>query len=90
MEGISETRVYEVEREIDQHTWQFVGNVEITNYAIVQSLVDRADQDDWPDGEYRLLHWDKDFASGSFFLVTLRSETKRRGELHKAPSEAAA
>lgn len=90
MQGISETRVYEVERRNEANAWVFVGNLEITNYAIVNSLVERADRDDWPDGEYRLLHWDNDFASGSFFRVTLRSETKRRGELQKAPAPAEA
>lgn len=86
MGDVSETRVYEVERLTCNRTWEFVGNLEVEGYTMLARLVDRAERDDWQDGEYRLLHWDKDFASGSFYLVTLRCEKHRRAEMHK-PAE---
>lgn len=74
-------RIYEVERETKPNKWEFVRNLTVKDYAMLEALVERANELDWPDGTYRLLSWDQDFASGSFFLVTLRTQKQRRAEM---------
>jgi len=81
-----ETRIYEVEREIQPNTWEFVSNLTVEGYAIVNQFLAKAEELNWPVGDYRVLHWDEHYASGSFFLITLRSGP-RVAELAKPVSE---
>lgn len=75
-------RVYEVERETKLNTWEFVGNITVDDWSIVSTFLRAAESRDWPVGDYRLNHWDENFASGSFFLITLRTG-ERVAELTK-------
>jgi hypothetical protein len=77
---VTDERVYEVEQQT-KDGWRLVGNLPVTGYAMIQALVERAEEAEWPDGTYRLLYWDQDFASGTFYLVSLRTEKQRRAEM---------
>jgi hypothetical protein len=67
-----------------------MGNLEVTDWAMLEAFRERAEQNEWPDGEYRLNHWDGEYSSGSFWLVTLRSETTRRASMLLRETEPAA